>query len=137
MVLDHVVGDGESQPGSLADFLRGEEEVEDLGGILRTKADAVVLQQELQLAVLDEQADVFEIGGVTLVTSRSRLSSDTAIGLLFVAPRTMERYIDAALRLSNGNLSEAARLLGVNRTTLYSKIQRLKVPGDSDGDTNV
>jgi DNA-binding NtrC family response regulator len=36
-----------------------------------------------------------------------------------------QRYIDAALRLSNGNLSEAARLLGVNRTTLYSKIQRL------------
>ncbi|RKZ34502.1 MAG: sigma-54-dependent Fis family transcriptional regulator, partial [Gammaproteobacteria bacterium] len=40
-----------------------------------------------------------------------------------------QRYINAALKLSNGNLSEAARLLGVNRTTLYSKIQRL-----SDGD---
>jgi len=36
-----------------------------------------------------------------------------------------QRYIDAALKLSDGNLSEAARLLGVNRTTLYSKIQRL------------
>lgn len=36
-----------------------------------------------------------------------------------------QRYIEAALKLSGGNLSEAARLLGVNRTTLYSKIQRL------------
>lgn len=36
-----------------------------------------------------------------------------------------QRYIDAALKMSRGNLSEAARLLGVNRTTLYSKIQRL------------
>ena len=36
-----------------------------------------------------------------------------------------QRYIDAALRLADGNLSEAARLLGVNRTTLYGKIQRL------------
>ena len=36
-----------------------------------------------------------------------------------------QRYIDAALKLSKGNLSEAARLLGVSRTTLYSKIQRL------------
>lgn len=36
-----------------------------------------------------------------------------------------QRYINAALRLSKGNLSEAARLLGVNRTTLHSKIQRL------------
>ncbi|MGK0171777.1 MAG: transcriptional regulator of acetoin/glycerol metabolism, partial [Gammaproteobacteria bacterium] len=32
-----------------------------------------------------------------------------------------------ALKLSRGNLSEAARLLGVNRTTLYSKIQRLSL----------
>lgn len=35
------------------------------------------------------------------------------------------RYIDTALRLSDGNLSKAARLLGINRTTLYSRIQRL------------
>jgi DNA-binding NtrC family response regulator len=38
-----------------------------------------------------------------------------------------QRYIAAALKLSRGNLSEAARLLGVNRTTLYSKIQRLSL----------
>jgi len=43
-----------------------------------------------------------------------------------------QRYIKAALKLSGGNLSEAARLLGVNRTTLYSKIQRLQ--GDTGGD---
>ena len=43
-----------------------------------------------------------------------------------------QRYIEAALKLADGNLSEAARLLGVNRTTLYSKIQRLKSGPDSD-----
>lgn len=43
-----------------------------------------------------------------------------------------QRYIDAALRLADGNLSEAARLLGVNRTTLYSKIQRLRKESGSD-----
>jgi DNA-binding NtrC family response regulator len=32
-------------------------------------------------------------------------------------------YIDAALRLTRGNVSQAARLLGVNRTTLYSRMQ--------------
>ena len=36
-----------------------------------------------------------------------------------------QRYINAALKLSNGNLSQAARLLGINRTTLYSRMQRL------------
>jgi DNA-binding NtrC family response regulator len=35
------------------------------------------------------------------------------------------RYISAALRMSAGNLSKAARLLGINRTTLYSKVARL------------
>jgi DNA-binding NtrC family response regulator len=34
-------------------------------------------------------------------------------------------YVNAALKISQGNLSQAARLLGINRTTLYSKMQRL------------
>ena len=32
-------------------------------------------------------------------------------------------YIEAALRLTRGNVSQAAKLLGVNRTTLYSRMQ--------------
>ena len=37
--------------------------------------------------------------------------------------RSLERaYIDAALRLTRGNVSQAAKLLGVNRTTLYSRM---------------
>jgi DNA-binding NtrC family response regulator len=31
-------------------------------------------------------------------------------------------YIEAALRLANGNVSQAARMLGLNRTTLYSRM---------------
>ncbi len=34
-------------------------------------------------------------------------------------------YIKTALRLGSGNLSKAARLLGINRTTLYSRLARL------------
>ena len=34
-------------------------------------------------------------------------------------------YVDAARRLANGNTSQAARLLGVNRTTLYSRLEAL------------
>jgi two-component system nitrogen regulation response regulator GlnG len=37
--------------------------------------------------------------------------------------KTWERtYIEAALRLTRGNVSQAAKLLGVNRTTLYSRM---------------
>jgi len=36
-------------------------------------------------------------------------------------------YIEAALRLTNGNVSQAAKLLGVNRTTLYSRMSAASV----------
>jgi DNA-binding NtrC family response regulator len=38
--------------------------------------------------------------------------------------RAWERcFVDAALKLTRGNLAQAARLLGMHRTTLYSRIQ--------------
>ncbi len=41
------------------------------------------------------------------------------------------RYVNAAMKISEGNLSQAARLLGINRTTLYSKMQRLGKGGSN------
>ncbi len=35
-------------------------------------------------------------------------------------------FIEFALKISNHNLSQAARILGINRTTLYSKMKRLE-----------
>ena len=32
-------------------------------------------------------------------------------------------YIEAAMRLTHGNVSQAAKLLGINRTTLYSRME--------------
>lgn len=66
---------------------------------------------------LDSQSEVDEATIAQLGTGGFRLEQ--------ILSAWEQRYIDAALKLSNGNLSEAARLLGVNRTTLYSKIQRL------------
>ncbi len=36
------------------------------------------------------------------------------------------RYIDAAMELAHGNVSEAAKLLGVARTTLYSRMEAVQ-----------
>ncbi len=35
-----------------------------------------------------------------------------------------KRYIDVALKICGNNLSKAARILGINRTTLYSRMQK-------------
>jgi two-component system nitrogen regulation response regulator GlnG len=36
------------------------------------------------------------------------------------------KYIDAAIDLSRGNMSQAARMLGVSRSTLYSRLEALR-----------
>jgi two-component system nitrogen regulation response regulator GlnG len=38
------------------------------------------------------------------------------------------KYIDAAIELSRGNMSQAARVLGISRSTLYSRLEALR-PG--------
>ena len=69
-------------------------------------------------AELDTGAESFDVDTLKAIGSGSFRLDD-------ILNDWEQRYIDAALRLAAGNLSEAARLLGVNRTTLYSKIQRL------------
>jgi len=39
-------------------------------------------------------------------------------------------YIEAALRLTRGNVSQAAKLLGINRTTLYSRMSSGQASGE-------
>lgn len=49
--------------------------------------------------------------------------------------RWEEAYIEAAKRLANGNISHAARLLGINRTTLYNRLEALareRLPASGD-----
>lgn len=40
-------------------------------------------------------------------------------------------YVEAALKITHGNLSQAAKLLGVNRTTLYSRMQSYETAAQS------
>jgi DNA-binding NtrC family response regulator len=45
------------------------------------------------------------------------------------ALKSLERsYVEAALDITHGNLSQAAKLLGIHRTTLYSRMQNYAAP---------
>jgi DNA-binding NtrC family response regulator len=53
----------------------------------------------------------------------------------FSLDETLQRwersYVEAALALTNGNLSQAAKLLGIHRTTLYSRMQNYAPAGET------
>jgi|LNFM01.1.fsa_nt_gb DNA-binding NtrC family response regulator len=86
-----------------------------------SEVSAAAMAQELesQLGAPAEPADAAAAPALRgrLLTEGFRLDEELA---------TLERqYVTLALELAHGNLSRAARLLGVNRTTLYSKLARL------------
>jgi DNA-binding NtrC family response regulator len=66
-------------------------------------------------AVLDFRSSV-EAAKRDLQSSRSFSLDETL-------QRWERSYVEAALALTNGNLSQAAKLLGIHRTTLYSRMQ--------------
>jgi len=86
--------------------------------------------QQLSSAELEAEFD--------LETALPQVATQAAAAITEQALRQLERagafnldetlkawergYIEAALRLTRGNVSQAARLLGINRTTLYSRM---------------
>ncbi len=60
-----------------------------------------------------------------LASAISRLQEQQPFSLDQLLTDTEHSYIEAALRLANGNVSQAARLLGINRTTLYNRMESM------------
>jgi DNA-binding NtrC family response regulator len=60
---------------------------------------------------------------VLLDAARRQLEADPDFNLDEVLKRWERGFVEAALALTNGNLSQAAKRLGVHRTTLYSRMQ--------------
>ena len=52
-----------------------------------------------------------------------QLKSQAGVDLDKVLKDWERAYVEAALKITHGNLSQAAKLLGINRTTLYSRMQ--------------
>lgn len=79
----------------------------------------------------------FDIGGLDQAASQSnemsqetlfeqalkRLKTRGGVDLDSVLKEWEKAYVEAALKVTHGNLSQASKLLGINRTTLYSRMQ--------------
>jgi DNA-binding NtrC family response regulator len=85
----------------------------------------VQLAAELDLAKSigsGEMPLISDENGLTAHAHR-HLQTQANISLDHVLKAWEKAYVDAALKITHGNLSQAAKLLGINRTTLYSRIQ--------------
>jgi DNA-binding NtrC family response regulator len=86
---------------------------------------------EQQLSAELDLSRQSEVGEGPVITNHGDLSgyamqhlqTEANVSLDQVLKSWEKAYIDAAMKITHGNLSQAAKLLGVNRTTLYSRIQ--------------
>ena len=58
-----------------------------------------------------------------IAAASQRLQQPEPFSLDRLLAETERNYIESALRLAHGNVSQAARLLGINRTTLYNRME--------------
>jgi DNA-binding NtrC family response regulator len=83
------------------------------------------LQAELDLESLDVDIPGFSAGydyKATLDIARRQITRGTAFNLDNSLREWERAYVETALSLNNGNLTHAAKMLGINRTTLYSRM---------------
>jgi DNA-binding NtrC family response regulator len=68
-----------------------------------------------------EPLNLSDAAGMTLLAQR-HLQKQANVSLDAVLKTWERAYIEAAMQMTHGNLSQAAKLLNVNRTTLYSRM---------------
>jgi two-component system nitrogen regulation response regulator GlnG len=61
--------------------------------------------------------------------ARAELTSGKPFSLDAVLKEVEQSYLDAALEIAQGNMSQAAKLLGISRTTLYGRLEAAGRPG--------
>ncbi len=81
------------------------------------------LQAELDLAALAVDRVKDSETRTPLERARGQLLRDPQFNLTETLKSAEQAFIDAALDIAHGNVSHAAKLLGVNRTTLYGRME--------------
>lgn len=102
---------------------------------LSTKCAGMVVNEEQLRAELDADTDIEPAAASSLPvdddaiieSARKQLQTARGFNLDETLARWERGYVEAALDLTQGNLARAAKLLGVNRTTLYSRMQNYAV----------
>ena len=90
------------------------------------KVDSAQLQVELDMESLDIELPGLAAGQdfkAVLDAARRHLQMHKNFSLDNTLAQWERGYVEAALMITQGNLTQAAKLLGIHRTTLYSRMQ--------------
>jgi len=90
---------------------------------LLSEFDIARLEQIPSTATGHDDAPLFE-------QALRQLKAQSGVNLDSLLKDWEKAYVEAALKITHGNLSQASKLLGINRTTLYSRMQLYGETGD-------
>ncbi len=105
---------------------------------LTTKYAGQEVNAEQLRAELDMESMEIDLPGLptsqdfksVLEAARKHLQIQQNFNLDHTLQQWEKGYVEAALMITQGNLSQAAKLLGIHRTTLYSRMQNYGTPGE-------
>lgn len=106
---------------------------------LTTKYAGQTVNAEQLPSELDMESMTVELPGLpagqdfkaVLEAAKKHLQVQKNFNLDLTLQQWEKGYVEAALAITQGNLSQAAKLLGIHRTTLYSRMQNYSAPGDA------
>lgn len=103
---------------------------------LITKYPGQTVSREQLMAELELPQDQLPAGNDDPASiARLTLQQATDFNLDATLMEQASQYINAAMELTNNNMSEAAKLLGMNRTTLYSRLEAIQKHKKNNTDT--
>lgn len=106
---------------------------------LTTKFAGQAVNSEQLQSELDMESMTVDLPGLpagqdfkaVLEAAKKHLQLQKNFNLDLTLQQWEKGYVEAALAITQGNLSQAAKLLGIHRTTLYSRMQNYGTPGDA------
>jgi DNA-binding NtrC family response regulator len=107
---------------------------------LTTKCSGQSVSPEQLQAELDMESLDIDLPGLPppqdfsslLEAAKRQLQQQKSFNLDDTLQQWERGYVEAALVITQGNLTRAARLLGIHRTTLYSRMQNYANAGEAE-----
>jgi Nif-specific regulatory protein len=90
------------------------------------------LMERVSFLAGGDQVEVDDLAFIISPAREDELELGIDLGLANATDRFQEQYIERGIQRANGNMSEAARMLGLHRSNLYRKMRQLGMATSED-----